>query len=193
MSSKKIAYILMSISFFLIVSGSVSQFLIGLRLDHSLTNQRMLIVSDQFEEFSTNISIFEEEREKLYEEVLSNLYLETMEQTDLQVKNRISAYENIINGIEIQTKKLAKLCNDAYYPNSDINNKCSNYKIIYEQAINYFVNDINLYNKTIAEFNKTAGTNLLNKYKTTKKYIDYNKDGNYEGKEDDNENTKEKK
>ena len=56
------------------------------------------------------------------------------------------------------------LCKDVYYPDSSVNSKCSNYKIIYEQVGNYFIEDINLYNSTIKTYNEqqtAAGTNLL--------------------------------
>ena len=80
------------------------------------------------------------------------------------------------------------MCDDVYYPESSINNKCINYKSIYEQVVNYFVTDINIYNKNIVNYNNyqaSLGSGLLLKsYDTNKKFIDYNKDGSYDGKED---------
>ena len=51
MDSKKIAYILMTFSFVLIVSGSVSSFLIGLKNDRNETYKRMDDVSNSYEVF----------------------------------------------------------------------------------------------------------------------------------------------
>ena len=188
MNGKKLSYILFSISFVMIMSGGFSSFLIGLRDDKQLTNKRMLVVSDQFEEFSTMTSIFEEQRDLLYEEVLTSLYFDTMQQNDQVVKNRLSNYENIVDEIEKQVKEMNKLCNDVYYPDSSVNNKCSNYKGIYEQVVNYFVSDINVYNENIRKYNdyqKSMNTTFsLNEYSTKKKYIDYNDDKQFDGKEE---------
>ena len=58
----------------------------------------------------------------------------------------------------------------------------------YEQVINYFVSDIKTYNKNVISYNNyqaTLGTGLsVIKYNTNKKYIDYNNDGKYDGKEE---------
>ena len=55
--------------------------------------------------------------------------------------------------------------------------------------VNYFINDVTQVNKNIEEFNKynqenNTGVTLLQKYNTTKKYIDFNNDKEYAGKED---------
>ncbi len=188
MNGKKISYILFAISIVMIMAGGVSSFLIGLRVDKQLTNKRMLLVSDQFEEFSTETSIFEQQRDLLYEEVLSNLFFDTMQQNDLVVKNRLSNYENMVDEITKQVQEMNKLCDDVYYPDSSVNNKCSNYKGIYEQVVNYFISDINVYNENIDKFNeyqKTINSGIaLKEYSTTKKFIDYNDDKQFDGKEE---------
>ena len=70
-----------------------------------------------------------------------------------------------------------------YYPDSNTNNKCSNYKVIYEQVANYFVSDIANYNKNVKQCNKSITDNKISIYKTNKKYIDYNNDKKYDGKD----------
>ena len=80
-----------------------------------------------------------------------------------------------------------KLCTDVYYPDSKVNTKCVNYKSIYEQVVNYFISDINVYNKNVKEYNKEQNDNkdkMIEEYKTNKKYIDYNNDKTYDGKEE---------
>ena len=174
MDSKKVAYILMTFSFVLIVSGSVSSFLIGLKNDRNETYKRMDDVSNSYEVFSTNVSVFENVRDELYNNILGNVYYDTMYTNDLAIKNKLSNYENLVD--------------DAYYPESKINNICLNYKSIYEQVINYFVSDIKTYNNNVVSYNNyqaTLGSGLsVIKYNTNKKYIDYNNDGKYDGKEE---------
>lgn len=188
METRKISYILFAVSFVMIIAGGFSSFLIGLREDKELTNKRMVVVSDQFEDFSTNTSLFENVRDNLYVEVLSNLFFDTMQQNDENVKTRLSNYENMVDEITKQVKELDKLCNDVYYPDSSVNNKCSNYKVIYEQVVNYFMNDINIYNENIKKFNEFQksinGQVVLKEYSTNKKFIDYNDDKEFAGKEE---------
>lgn len=187
-NKRRVAIILMTVSFVMIISGCVSSFVLGLQADHKKVQKRMIVVSNSFEEFSTNTSLFENARDELYTTVLSNLYYETLAQDDTLIKTKLSNYENMVDEMGKQASKLDKLCDDVYYPDGSVNNKCSNYKLIYEQVVNYFIKDISLYNTNIGKYNNyqaSIGSNvLLQEYKTSKKYIDYNNDKEFAGKED---------
>ena len=63
MNIRKIAYGLLVLSLVLIISGSFSSFLIGLRKDKENTLNLMKVVDDEFETFSANTSVFESFRE----------------------------------------------------------------------------------------------------------------------------------
>lgn len=188
MNSKKIALAMITLSFILIISGGVSSFVLGLKKDKEEILKRINEVNDEFEVFSTNTSVFEEFRDELYNVVLSNVYYDTMYDEDKSVKNKLSNYENLVDELTRNTKKLNNLCEDVYYPDSKVNTKCNNYKSIYEQVVNYFVSDINVYNENVKKYNdyqKNNNSDLrVNKYKTNKKYIDYNNDKEYDGKEE---------
>ncbi len=188
MNSKKVAYFLMTLSFIMIVSGGFSSFVINLQSDRRETVKRMNEVSDVFEIFSTNTSVFEASRDELYNTILSNVYFESMYLDDVNIKNKLSNYENLLDQLKKNTNILNKLCDEVYYPKSDINNKCQNYKNIYEQAVNYFVSDINIYNSNVKKYNeyqKSIGSMLVIKeYSTKKTFIDYNGDKKFDGKED---------
>lgn len=172
----------------MIVSGGVSSFVFSLQSDRKAMKERMVEVSDSFEEFSADTSLFEEFRDELYTNYLSNLYYNTLYQDDALLKNKLSNYENMVDQLEKQANGLADLCDDVYYPDTNVNNKCSNYKGIYEQINNYFVTDINLYNKNIKDYNNYQKSNnsneIVKEYKTDRKYIDYNEDKVYDGKEE---------
>ena len=188
MNYKKLAVVMMTISFVLIISGGVSSFVMELNRDHQETYNRMYKVDDEFEVFSTNTSVFESSRDELYNVVLSNVYYDTMYDEDKEVKNKLSNFENLVDELTKNTKNLDKLCNNMYYSDKNINSKCSNYKSIYEQVINYFVSDIKVYNDNVDKYNKYQEENnsslKINKYKTKKTYIDYNNDKKYDGKEE---------
>ena len=188
MNYKKLSITLMTLSFVLIISGGVSSFVIGLKADHEATYNRMYKVDDEFEVFSTNTSVFESSRDELYTVVLSNVFYDTMYDDDKDVKNKLSNYENLVDELTKNTDNLNKLCNNMYYADKNVNSKCVNYKSIYEQVVNYFVSDIKVYNDNVTKYNNYQKENnsdlRINKYKTSKKYIDYNKDKKYDGKEE---------
>lgn len=188
MNIKKIAYGILCIGLVLLISGCFSSFLISLQNDKSEVLRRMDDVGSEFEAFSTNTSIFEDVRDELYNEVLGNVYYDTMFTTDEAVKNKLSNYENLVDELSKSTKVLDKLCTDVYYPNSEVNNKCSNYKSIYEQIVNYFVTDIEVYNDNVRKYNdyqRSISSKIsVKKYNTDKKYIDYNGDNVFDGKEE---------
>lgn len=186
MNIRKIAYGLLALSLVLIMSGGFSSFLIGLRKDKENTMNLMKVVDDEFETFSANTSVFESFREDLYAEVLEGAVCNQLILNDAAVKNKLSNYENLVDELSKNVKRLDKLCVDVYYPNSTTNNKCLNYKSIYEQVNNYYVTDINNYNKNIKQCNSSASGDilLLKEFKNNKKYIDFNGDKKYDGKEE---------
>lgn len=168
----------------MIISGTVSSFVISLKADREETQARMVVVNDSFEEFNASVTAFETARDTLYTESLGNLFYDTLVANDAKLKEKLSNYESIVDDVVKHVKVMDGLCKDVYYPDSDINSKCSNYKLIYEQVANYFMEDVKLYNTAIESFNaQQAGKGVpLVKYETKKKYVDYNKDKVFEGK-----------
>ncbi len=183
MNIRKLAFVVLTLGLVLIVSGSFSLFLQGLREDKQQILNRIDDVGDEFEVFSANTSIFEEYRESLYEEILEGVVCDSLKDNAKKVNNKLSNYENLVDELDSNVLKLNKLCDDVYYPDSNTNNKCSNYKVIYEQVVNYFVSDIANYNKNVKQCNKSITDNKISIYKTNKKYIDYNNDKKYDGKD----------
>lgn len=185
---RNLAFILMGVGSLMIFSGFVSSFIIGLNEDREIVRARMIDVNNTFEEFSTQVSIYEEQRDLLYEKTLSSFYYDKMFQEDSTVKNRVSNYEAIVDAITKKTKQLDTLCDEVYYPDSSVNSKCINYKSIYEQVNNYFVTDVTYYNKNIDKYNtyikSSGGNNVIKRYETDKKFVDYNKDKKYDGREE---------
>ena len=182
MKGKKWAFILLAVSLVLLISGGVTSFLISLKEDRELTLQRMVVVNDEFEDFSTSTTAFETYRDELYNNVLGVLYYDTMGNDDANIKNVLSNYEAMVDSLGKKAKSLDDLCADVYYPDSSVNSKCNNYKAIYEQVVNYFVGDVVLYNKNIDSYNQYVGSNALNYYVSKKDYIDYNGDKIFDGK-----------
>ena len=177
------------VSIFMITSGCLSSLIIGLKEDKEMTNMRMEEVDLEYEDYSTMVSLFEEERDSIYENVFTKITYENMYANNKYITNKLSNYEAMVDEMHKNTNKLDKLCDDMYYPKSSINSICNNYKVIYEQVNNYFVMDINSYNDTVVKYNeyiKGVDPNLvLKKYITKKKYVDFDNDGEIIGKDEE--------
>lgn len=185
---RKIAFIMMLVSVVMISSGLVSSLIVGLKEDKQLTRKRMDEVKLEYEDYSTMISLFEEKRDGLYGSVFNNLTYETMFANNKVMFNEVSNYEAMVDEIKKNTNKMDKLCMDVYYPDSNVNSICNNYRTIFEQVNNYFVIDITEFNKNIDKYNtyvKGLDPNLvIKKYETKKKMIDFDDDGVIVGKDE---------
>ncbi len=185
--TKKLIYIFFCIGLVMTISGGFSSFLISLREDHQQVLRRMDDVSSIFEKFNDDTTKFEETRDALYTDVLGNVYYDTLYSSDKDVKKDIKNYEDLLNDLTKDVKKMDDLCGNVYYPDKRVNNMCVNYKSIYEQAVNYFVGDIKSYNDSIKKYNEYQKSidsdKTVKKYKTDYKYIDYNGDKAFDGKE----------
>ena len=144
---RKIAFIMMLVSIVMISSGLVTSLIVGLKEDKQLTRKRMDEVKLEYEDYSTMISLFEEKRDGLYGSVFNNLTYETMFANNKVMFNEVSNYEAMVDEIKKNTNKMDKLCMDVYYPDSNVNSICNNYRTIFEQVNNYFVIDITEFNK----------------------------------------------
>ncbi len=190
--TKKFGFVMLTLSIMMIIAGTVSSFVVSLKADQEATQKKVVVVKDAFEEFNASVTAFETTRDTLYTESLGNLYYDTLAANDAILKEKLNNYESIVDDVVKHVNVMDGLCNDVYYPDSDANSKCSNYKLIYEQVANYFMEDIKLYNTAIKTFNtQPAGiANPLIEYKTNKKYVDYNKDKVFEGRSKEKKETK---
>ena len=184
---KRIASYCLVIGLVLIMSGCFSAYLLGLKSDREKVLARMGDVSSEYEKFNTNVSLYGDFREDLYESIFENLFFETMYSSDVLVKEQLSKYEAMVDDMTLSVNALNDLCKNVYYPKSEVNNMCNNYKTMYEQVVNYFVSDIKDYNSNVDKYNEYEKTNglvfTIKNYETTKDFIDYNGDNKFDGKE----------
>ena len=85
------------------------------------------------------------------------------------------------------SKYLQENC-DRKYSSASVNNTCDLFKQGYESVVNYYLTDIEMYNKFVDEYNNWLTTNGMTLEPLTKEelslynsYIDYDKDGSYLG------------
>lgn len=185
---KKIAIVLFVLGFLSIFSGLGVGFVSSLQEDRTATLARMEDVKLEYKNFSDSVDVFNDIRNSLYLSVFEEVYYDTMASTDASVKESFSNYEASVNGVMKTVDNLSSLCDSIYFPDNNVNIKCNGFGSVYEQIVNAFVSDVELYNNNILQYNdyqKENGATLsLDGYVTEKKYIDYNKDKKYEGKEE---------
>ena len=165
----------------------------GFKKDQKDTKNKVKEVVDNYPNFNKAVNEFSEARNKFYE-YKENLYLETLSQKTNDWNVFIKSYADAIVKVEESAKNLKGDCKIKY---GDVraNSKCTTFKANYEAAVNYYISDIKMYNKLIDEYiewNKKQNNKYQNPEKGTfpvsKKYIDYDNDGKYFGKEEVKEN-----
>lgn len=181
--------ILCSLGVFLIIAGLIANFTMSFHEDKEEVAKRMKEVDKSYEIFKREATIFSNTRDDLYDNVFAELYFETL---NLSINNCLTAleeYEKKLDEMGKIAEELKESCQDIYFPESTTNTKCQTYALSYEEMVNYFMNDITQVNQNIEEYNQyneenQTGIAPIPKYSTTKKYIDFNNDKEYAGKED---------
>lgn len=191
MSNKKTILILVLLGIVSIVVGLIIMFISNIKKDQEEMNQRMTKISSKYETFKTEVEKINTERDSMHKDFLDTIYYETFEENEAKYKKRLYEYEKAVTDLSKANTTLKEYCkNGIYYSSSDINSKCNAFNLAYEQLINTFVDDINKYNGNISQYNSwlkeqnNTTKKELETYETKKTYIDYNKDGQYSGREE---------
>ena len=186
---KKQVTILSGLGVLFIILGIVTNFTMNLKHDKQEVNARMKSINNTYEIFKKNTKSFSDTRDYLYDSIFSELYFDTLNESIPTCLTELQKYEKVLDQVGNNAIKIREKCEGIYFPESNINTKCKAAILSYEEMVNYFINDVTQVNKNIEEFNKynqenNTGVTLLQKYNTTKKYIDFNNDKEYAGKED---------
>ncbi len=185
---KKVSILLFVVGGICLFCGLTLSFVVSLKEDRVATLARMSDIKDEYKNFSNSVDVFNDIRNSLYLNVFENMYIDTMSSKDKEIKETLLNYESSVNDVAKTVNKLSNLCGTIYFSNSNINDKCDGYANVYEQIVNAFVSDVTLYNNNVLQYNeyqKESGTDsLLSDYKTEKKYIDYNNDKKFDGKDE---------
>lgn len=191
MSNKKSTLILILLGILSIVLGFILMFISNIKKDQQEMNRRMTKIGSKYDSFKNKVEEINTVRDTLHKEFLDTIYYETFSENELKYRKSLYNYEKQVTDLSKSNSTLKEYCKSGiYYSSSDINNKCNAFNLAYEQLINTFVDDVNKYNGNIAQYNKWLKEQNKNEsekienYETKKTYIDYNKDGQYSGKEE---------
>ncbi len=159
----------------------------GIKEDQKQTKKKMKIIQNAYVDFNKTIDEFSDMRNNLYEQ-REDLYYETLADSADYWNKFIDNYAKEVEKLEKNSKDLKKNCKIKY---GDVNtrSKCTNFVANYEAAHNYYISDIKMYNNLVDDYKKWNEDNKypsLNKgtFPIYEKYIDFDEDGEYFGKEE---------
>lgn len=164
----------------------VSIWVNGLMEDQKKTKETMKIVLNSYDNFNNRVEEFSEKRNQFYQ-YKENLYLETLSTSTEDWDKFMEEYSNSIKEVEKASKNLKNNCK-IKYGDVSTNSKCTAFKANYEAAMNYYITDVKVYNKLVAEYtewNKEGTFPAVKKgtFPVYKKYIDFDGDGEKFGSE----------
>ena len=151
------------------------------------TKKLMEEIVESYHDFSKVVSNISDERSKIYDLKDKMMLLESSNQYIKELSKTIDDYQKLRKTIEDESLFLKENCK-IKYSSKKVNNACEVFKQEYEAAYNYYITDINVYNKIVETYNKYIHENKLKwnqlnvvDLKENKKYIDYDKDGSILG------------
>ena len=161
----------------------------GLKEDTAITKKKMDEVLDAYPKFNEEVDNFSKLRNQLYESK-EDLYLETLRDNAASWNTFMENYKNSIMKVENTALILKKNCAEEY-GDVNVSSKCTTFKANYEAAHNYYISDVKMYNQMVDEYDEYNaehgnGYAKVNKalYGPYDDYIDYDKDGEYFGKDE---------
>ncbi len=181
--------IIIFLGFMLIVIGIISYVVINYSNDQAEVKKRMEVVINSYDTFKAHVDDFNNIRDQIYNEVMKDMYYQTLGDNDLYYKELFESYSDSLEGIDGDYKEIKNYCINVLYPDASVNNKCEAIIIGYEEVVNIYVSNVKSYNKNISSYNKWLSDNnssdsKLEKIKLDRDYLDVNGDREYKGKED---------
>ena len=145
---------------------------------NALTALKTSIVND-YEDFKTKVEVFSQERTNVYESLNKITYLKDIKNNYESLIEEYSKYEQTLKEIDKVSSDLKVNCFEEEFKEIPINNKITAFVINYEQAVNYFIQDVNsfnekikLYNDWVKENNPTGEVELKEFVSSYNEYID---------------------
>jgi len=171
-----------------LTTGVVFRIIDQNKQNKALTSLKNSIVED-YEIFKIKIESFSTKRTTVYEGLNQITYLTELPKNYETLISEYNKYENTVKEIDESSKDLKENCYKQEYSETEITNKVSAFTINYEQAVNYYIQDVEKFNEKIRSYNDwVQNTQVTNTYQTLeefnstyKEYVDINGDGIYNG------------
>lgn len=185
---RKLSLLVVLIGCISLVAG-ISLLVVNLKNDQKAYESLKTSIVNDYENFKVKIESFSEERTNVYEGLNKISYLTDLATNYNTLVAEYDKYAETLKAIEESSEDLKVNCYKEEFNETDINNKVSAFTINYEQAVNYYIQDVEAFNEKVRNYNdwvlnsQVVGTyKTLEEYETSyKEYIDINGDGIYNG------------
>ena len=179
----------LAIGFAILVCIIIIYIIINYISDQNAIKKEVEEVETSYEAFKNHMNTFNEKREEIYDDIIKVTYYQQLKEQDGTFKQLFQEYEKVIADLDQDYKALEGKCINRLYPDVSANNKCEAFVVGYEEAINTYVYDIELYNQKVDDYNEWLISNNseeapLEEITTDKDYIDVDGDRVYRGKEE---------
>ena len=182
---KKITKIFIYISCFFLALGIILG-VSTLNKEKKIITNKMDNIKSSYHNLSNDIEKYNSIR-KEYTNLSNDLILDKYLDSHERFINVLNNYNEVMNDIDSSVKNINKNCTNDFI-DKDVTEICNNYEKLYEKLVNIYINDINGYNYKINSYNEYKKDNIALFDSLYKYYIDYNKDGTYEGRENNEKN-----
>lgn len=184
--NKKVKIIIIVCLVIGVLVAGIGIFCYNVSKDRKETTRVMNLILSDYDKFEDSVLNFNDKRDVVYETIFVEAYYDTIKEKYNEWNTLFKDYEKEVDKV-LSYKNLDKYCKGKFYSKGEVNTKCSSFVTLYEDVINSFVSDKDSYNKMLNEYNdyikENNGTEVLDVYNTSKKYIDYNQDDEFSGKE----------
>lgn len=185
---RKLSLVIAIIGFVSLVVGS-SLLIKGLTNSRNEYEALKASIVNDYEDFKVKIESFSEERTNIYEGLNKITYLTDVITNYDSLVQEYDKYGESLKEIELSSKDLKVNCYKKEFVETEITNKVSAFTINYEQAINYYIQDVEKFNEKVRAYNEWVENNQLeatfkiyDEYESIyKEYVDVNGDGIYNG------------
>lgn len=171
MKNKKIIAIIMIIT--VIVLGmifGIFHLVNSIKKDTEQAQLQMEEINVLYESLNKNAELFNLKKTE-FDDLMDNIYYTTIPTQNESLLKIVKEYDEIIANIQKDGNDLEEKCS-IYYTDSDIQQKCTSYKISYESAMTIFIADLKRYNNLVENYNNWTEDNTG--YKKISSYVSKN-------------------
>lgn len=179
---KRVLYIILGIVL-IVVLCFIVLFIRNILEDNRKTNEKMEKIQIIKTNFDEKINDYNKNRSSI-RSIVDDIVVDKFEGAYDTVNLLLKKEESTVLEVKDYVSQLDKYCNGKVYPDSYVNSFCLEYKINYEEMVNVFLEDVKNVNGIIEKYNSSYDKELKIYSGKIEKYIDYNKDGSYSGKEE---------
>lgn len=184
MKDKKKIIIIAIIGTILVFGGTLFLVLRNMKEEERKEQETKENLVKYYEIFKENSDKFSDVKKEFNKKVLEDLFVESVVEDYDSWQEAIETYKEFVDDTLAKANDLQPYCVGKAYMDDNLNNYCNAYLINYETVNNYFIKDIEEFNKFIEEYlkNNPKADAKIKKYEIDNniyKLIDANEDGEF--------------